>query len=193
MNGELKVICGCTGSGKTSIAMKEFDPVKSGLVYDFQNHWGKLVFYDEKGEKIEKPGCKLIRSHTELSKLRLRVSPENFDINSFIHIVKHLRGFTMVIEEATGLFPNGIISQDLIKLVLSKRHSKNDFIFVFHALNRIPPQFIEFINELYLFNTYDLWRNVRSKFPKIYDDWRRIQANAVTNKYYFEKLTPPLS
>lgn len=191
--GKLIIVAGHTGSGKTSHAMKIANDRKNLFVYDFQNHWGNTQFYDENGTEIKGNPCKLITKNTELSKTRMRVSPVNFNIHQYTHIVKHLKGFTMVVEEATGLFPNGTISQELIQIVLSKRHTKNDFIFVFHALHRVPPQFIEFINELHLFSTYDQDKNIQAKFPKIYSKWREIQVVSESKPYHFETLLPPLS
>lgn len=192
--GQLKVFAGAKGTGKTSKCMEEFRDVESGIVYDFQNHWGKLKWYNGEGEEQEEEGCKLIRSVSELRvNEKLRVSPENFNINSFTSMIKHLKGFTFVFEEATGLFPGGVISQDLIMETLSCRHTGNNFYFVFHALHRVPPQLIEFINELYLFKTHDLEQNIRRKYNRIFDRWRHVQAMSESNPYYFEKLTPPLS
>lgn len=193
MNGKLKVIAGTTGTGKTSVSMREFDLCKYGLVYDFQNQWHTLKYYDDNGNEIVKDGCKLVKTVSDLSKTRMRLSPENFGIYEYIHIIKNLRGFTMVIEEATGLFPNGRIPQEFIKTILSKRHTQNDFILVFHALHRVPYQIFEFIDELYLFNTYDDENNIKKKFNKIYPEWRHVQEVAKDNKHYYKTLLPPLS
>lgn len=191
--GQLKVFAGRKGTGKTSLCMKEFSPIKSGIVYDFQNHWGELTYYNE-GEKITEPGCRLIRNPAEIKVgEKLRVSPENFNIHNFTAMIKHFKGFTFVFEEATGLFPDGRISQELIQETLSCRHTGNNFYFVFHSLHRVPPQLIEFINELYLFQTYDNEVAIKKKYSKIFDQWRKIQVMGESNPYYYEKIIPPIS
>jgi hypothetical protein len=193
IEGQLKIFCGATGSGKTMEAMKETLNYKCLLVYDFQNQWHTITQIDNgKEEIVSGAGCRLIRFFKELSKSRLRVSPENFSINDYIHIMKHVKGFTFVMEESTGLFPGGRIPQELIKQALSKRHTGNNFIFVFHAINRIPIQLIEFIDELYLFRTNDLESKVKSKIPGTFDKWQNIRKEAEKNPFYFEKILPPL-
>lgn len=192
--GTLDIFCGRTRTGKTSEAMKRIADEKKVFCYDFQNHYENLTYFNE-GNKVTQEGLTLVRTMSDFDEQvnknrngRLRVSPVDFDINKYLAISKVMRGYTMLIEEATGLFPNGRISQDMIEQVLSKRHTGNSFIFIFHSMHRVPPQMYEFIDSLYLFKTNDLEKNMKSKFPTMIENgtFRRIQNEK--NPFYFEKL-----
>jgi ABC-type dipeptide/oligopeptide/nickel transport system ATPase component len=162
----LETIVGETGSGKSTLAKSIFSQQKFGIVYDFQNEYNVPIF----DRNLRQPKFKL--------------TPDQYKLDKFILFIKNSKNFCFCIEEATGLF-RGNVGTDFVQCVLSKRHTNNRFILVFHALHRIPPQIFEFTDRLYLFKTMDLPENVERKFPAIFQKWNEVQSKP---RYYHEKI-----
>jgi hypothetical protein len=108
---------------------------------------------------------------------RFALSPRNSSLKAFFNLISSCEGYTFVLEEATGYFRNGKLPEEFVKEILSKRHSHNNFILVFHMLNSIPPELWGFTDVVILFKTEDLERNVKNKYPQIYPEWQRLQTS----------------
>ena len=76
------------------------------------------------------------------------------DINRFIEVSKNIRGYNIVIEDATG-FLRGRQSATFARLLTGKIHTQNNFIILFHSINRVPPELMEMANFVVLFKTVD--------------------------------------
>lgn len=191
--GKLKVVAGRTGTGKTSKVMEILSQEKSCFVYDFQKHYHELKWFDETGHIHQEEGLTLVNNINEFDKearggnLKLRVPP-SFGIYHYLAVANVMEGFTMAIEEATGLFPNGRIPNEMVEMILSKRHTGNDWILVFHNMHRVPIQLYEFIDELYLFKTNDVERNIKAKFPVLLENGIYSEIKNHLNPYYHRKL-----
>ncbi len=166
------LICnvGSTGTGKSTLINDDFiDKGRKILVYDFQNEYKDLPYYNGKNLTGQ------MRYHGSLV--------------MFQRLIKTLpKGYTVVIEEATGVF-SGKAGQSFIEMILSKRHHARIYICNFHSLHRIPKNLVEFCDLLVLRKTGDFGSDVKSKFPHLYDEWLQIKKSS--NKY--EKRTYTLS
>lgn len=150
----LTVICGETGSGKSSIAKEIVKKSGHVNVYDVQNEYGLKAY----------PG----------DRKRFCLSPPKHNIKHFIKVVQNTTGFLHVIEEGTGVF-KGTVGKEFIGEILGKRHTGNRFVLIFHQLHRIPPDLYEFIDVLVMFRTGDLEKNIKSKYPDLLDRFRMLQ------------------
>jgi hypothetical protein len=85
------------------------------------------------------------------------------DIETFIKRCKFLKNTNIVIEDATG-FLRGKQSAEFSRLLVGKMHTGNNYIILFHSLNRVPPELMEMANTLILFKTIDNLKTVETKF-----------------------------
>lgn len=171
----LIINAGSTGTGKSTLIKRMLAQSSKFLIFDVQNEYDGIPIYNGK----------------ILPKMRFCKN----DIIKFIDLVKRLdKGYNVFIEEATG-FIKGRSSLDFIKLVLSKRHLKINFILNFHSLHRVPLDLVEFTDIIYLRKTGDLEKNVKEKFPDILETWKKVKKSP--NKYevralYLSNLTEHL-
>jgi len=162
----LILIVGHTGQGKTTW-LNNFIKGKRQYVFDVNNEYGSL------------PNDS-------------RVSPamRNTDMNvkRFLDISKGLRNYNIVFEDATGFF-RGKQSADLIKQIVGKRHTGNNFLILFHSINRVPPELMEMSNYVILFKTNDNFEIVEKKFKnkRITDTFLQLQK--MKQYSYFEIKT----
>jgi ABC-type sugar transport system ATPase subunit len=85
------------------------------------------------------------------------------DVKKFLDTCKNLKKTNIIFEDATGFF-RGKQSAQLIRLIVAKMHSGNNFILLFHSVNRVPPELMELANLLVLFRTVDNLETVEKKF-----------------------------
>lgn len=197
--GSVRVLAGMKGSGKTTLGMS-FISSKFGspntICYDPFNNFGQIEWVNESGGINKEKGLLLIKDENHLrasyksGEKRIRFAPPFWEVEDFINILRMSKNFHILLEESTGLFPNGRIPSRLIMECQGTRHTGNHVIFMFHSLNSVPPQIFTFIDELYLFRTGDLERNIKSKFPRLLSNgiYERVNAHPVEDHYY-ELLT----
>jgi hypothetical protein len=127
--GKNIAIIGATGTGKTT------DTIEIGESVDFQT---KLVF-DINNEYTN------IEGYTCVYEKR----PQ------FVERALKLRDSLIVFEESAIFFRHGKNSDDIIELMLKRRHLNNVCIFNFHALGQIPLFIVHYIDEMILHHTND--------------------------------------
>jgi len=170
----LILVIGGTSSGKSPF-VKNFIRGKNCLVFDYQNEYGILNKYGERNtdvlsEDITQPRAKIFCPASQ-----------------FIQIIKRRRNTNIVWEEATGFFA-GRIGQDLTQEILSKAHTGNNFIFIFHSVQRIPKAIIEFANVVVLFRTGDQLEDIKKKIPKVLPQAYDLVRNPAQGKHYIVKI-----
>jgi hypothetical protein len=143
---------GMTGEGKTTWT-KNFIKGKNCLVFDINNEYQDLP--------------------TDWKQKRGRFIGIHED---FIQICQIRKNTNLVFEEATGFLQGGI-SKDLQKLIIAKRHQKNNLIFIFHSINRVPPALFEMCNYVVLHKTADIEKQVEKKNPKLISAFRKLQRS----------------
>ena len=82
------------------------------------------------------------------------------DINKFVKICGEIKGYNIVIEDATG-FLRGRQSATFARLLTGKIHQQNNYIILFHSINRVPPELMEMANYVVLFKTVDNIDNLK--------------------------------
>lgn len=148
----LILIAGHTGQGKTPYLNSTF--LKNESVPNPENK-EKRIYYPVIGSNKQY----IFDVNDEY---RLPVDSRKFDrmrhidcdIEIFMDKCKELKGFNIVIEDATG-FLRGKQNAKFARLLTGKIFSKNNYILIFHSINRIPPELMEMANFLILFKTND--------------------------------------
>lgn len=110
------------------------------------------------------------------------------DFETFMRKLTKVRNAVIAIEEATIFFNNRSTSDELTKLLVSKRHANNYIFLCFHSLRSVPRFVYDLCNYITLFKTNDSPEVVEQKFKdaRINDMLIRIKSN--TNPFYNETL-----
>ncbi len=138
------MIIGMTGQGK-SLFTKNLIKDKQSYVFDVNNEY------------------KGIASEVNTS----------CDENNFISECEKKQNTYCVFEEATGFF-NGKIPVRLKKLIIGKRHSGNNYLFLFHSIQDAPPALVRLCNFVVLFKTNDERKTVEKKYEKLYQPFIKL-------------------
>lgn len=85
------------------------------------------------------------------------------DDKKFIENCKKITNTNIVFEDASG-FLRGKQSKEIARLIVQRRHSNNNYIILFHSINRIPPELLEYCNYIILFKTGDNLKDIDNKF-----------------------------
>lgn len=140
-----------TGQGKTTFVKEYLKKASKSLVFDVNNEYSEHE-YDEHAEHARFIG----------------------NYKQFIELVKTRKNTVCVFEEATGFF-KGRISQEMTAEIIKKRHSGNQFLFLFHSIQRVPKELIELCNYIVLFKTNDIAPDVAKKNPKLLKPFLELQ------------------
>lgn len=151
----LTIIIGETGSGKSTLAKQIFKSVDHGIVYDVQNEYECQTY--------------------QQNKKKFKLSPTDTDTKKLMLYFENCKGYSFFVEECTALF-RGTIDKKFTNLILSKRHTKNNFFLIFHSLHRVPMQLMEFCDVLVMFKTNDVEDNIKKKYPKYFDSFKKLQT-----------------
>lgn len=154
------LVVGMTGQGKSQWVKNYLKGVKS-FVFDINNEYGGLASE------------------------RYLIDAKGKDETGFINECFNKTGTVCVFEEATGFF-EGKTGKELRRLLINKRHTKNNYIFIFHSLSSVPPRIMQMANFLVLFKTGDEAYQVESKFPSLVKDHENVmkmkQYSFITKK-----------
>lgn len=158
----LILIAGQTGQGKTPYLNETFlknkhippvPPIVKGKYYA-NSESNRQYIFDVNNEYLlpddygqHKPQMR----HTEMN------------IKKFISVASSLKNTNVVIEDATG-FLRGRQSEDFARMLTAKMFTQNNYIIIFHSINRIPPELMEMANYLVLFKTNDNIDIIDTKF-----------------------------
>lgn len=138
----LFIFIGHTGQGKTTMANNLIKD-KRLYVFDVNNEYPKLP--------------------NDTGTLYPRMRNVDLNMKKFISICEKLKGYNILIEDATG-FLRGKINDSFSRLLVGKRHTKNNYLILFHSINRVPPEIMEMSNFIYLFKTNDNVKIIDTKF-----------------------------
>jgi hypothetical protein len=125
----INIVCGGQGQGKTTFVKNSVSKMQGVIVLDVNNEY----------KDLEKEGAKLIIKD-------FRTSLEN---------IKNLNGITLIVEEATVFFSNRKYDENLLELIIRKRHQKNNIFLIYHSLTDIPDYLLRLSDYLILFKTKD--------------------------------------
>ena len=155
----LIIIVGGTGQGKSTFVNKNL--LKNQIK---KNQFNKDVFclspasrnqyiFDINNEYIL-PDDSVLRPH---------MRNVNCDDKQFINNCAQVKNTNIVFEDASG-FLRGKQSKQVARLIVGRRHTNNNYIILFHSINRVPPELMEYCNYFVLFKTNDNLKDIDQKF-----------------------------
>lgn len=138
------------GTGKTTF-IKRYIKGKRSCVFDVNNEYKGLP--DDNRKPVS------------------RVTDLNH--KAFIQLCLEKRDTCCVWEDATG-FIEGRLSDDFRKALVSKRHTGNVNILVFHSVSSVPPRLIQLSDYVILFKTSDEVYQIEKKYPSLLKYFKSI-------------------
>lgn len=138
----LITVIGATGQGKTTLVNKMIEG-KNQYVFDVNNEYKNLP--DDRQKFVS------------------QMRNVDMDIKRFISNCSRLRNTNIVFEDATG-FLRGRQGEQMARLMVAKRHTNNNYIILFHSINRVPPEIMEMSNFVLLMRTRDNANVIQQKF-----------------------------
>ena len=87
----------------------------------------------------------------------------DYDMETFIKKAAALKCYNIIFEDATG-FLRGRQQPEIIKQIISKRHTGNNYIMLFHAIENVPPELMRIANFVFIFKTGDNLHSINKKF-----------------------------
>lgn len=134
MKGKCIVIAGGTGTGKSTI-------VKSLLA---GANPANVLLYDVNNEHP---------NYTEKYKNPYTQQVELPELDDFLLQCKLSRNCIIAVEEATMFFSNKGRSDEMVSVLVRKRHTMNNIILVYHSLRSMPKYILDFVNYLVILKT----------------------------------------
>lgn len=108
------------------------------------------------------------------------------DFDNFLQQVMKTTDKNIIFEEATG-FLAGRTGAEVKRIVINKRHTNNNYIFLFHSIADVPPFLFRLSNYVILFKTADTVQGVKEKEPKLLKPFLELQR-AENFKYKILKM-----
>src|SRR6478752_3137009 len=121
------LVIGAAGQGKSPFIQKMIEG-KRCFVFDIQNEYGSKTKY---------PGQQAMNLSSNVNEIRSRYTGINMD--EFLDLCAKKKDTICVFEEATAFF-QGRTERKMIRHLISKRHTGNQSILVFHSINSVPPR-----------------------------------------------------
>lgn len=103
----------------------------------------------------------------------------NTSIAEFLENAKNRENSLIVFEEATIFFSHSNRTENIINLMVRKRHTGNSIIFVFHSLRALPLYIIDLLDLIVLFKTNENKDLILRKFK---EETELISAFLAINK-----------
>jgi len=156
---------GQTGAGKTTFVKKKILNRLLTGEYDI-----KPFIFDPNGEYIEYG------------------SEKNTSFKDFINECMNREKSLIVFEEATIFFRHGVNSEQIMNMLVRKRHTQNIIVLNFHALRQVPAHILDFTDYLTLFRTKDNPNIIYNRFkdyPEVIQLYEVLSS--VKDEKYFNK------
>jgi len=111
------------------------------------------------------------------------------DQKRFISNCNAIQNTNIVYEDASG-FLRGKQSDELIRLIVKRRHVGNNWFLLFHSVNRVPPEIMEYTNYIVLFRTGDNLKDIQQKFSneKLDSIFNEINNSPKSKRFVIQKL-----
>lgn len=173
----LVLIIGMTNEGKSYFTKQYLSKARRVLAFDVNNEYCEGTGKGNKGSEELGTCYPLIGLDDEIpDKARFYGKPQDF-----LALSKEVTNTHVVFEEATGFF-KGRISQDMTEQIIGKAHTGNQYIFLFHSIQRTPKELFELANYCVLFRTGDIEDDVKRKAPRILPAFKKLQKAAPRSK-----------
>lgn len=176
MSGNVYLIIGAAGSGKSPFVKKMIGVNKRCCIFDVR---------DEYGNRTKYAGQQPLNIPTNTALMRSRYVGR--EMNQFIDICDKKRDTICVFEEATMFFEGKTWAK--MRMILTDRfHTRNTYCLLFHSINSVPPRMMELTNYVVLFKTNDEEVNVKRKFSKILEHFKHLQIQKQGESLIIEML-----
>lgn len=169
------IVMGAPGMGKSPFAQKMIAGRRC-FVFDINNEYGTRTKY--KGQ------TPINLSHDPRA---LRCRYIGTDINQFSQLVMQRRDTVVIFEEATAFFrgrQKGITSQ----IIIGRIHTGNTYVFLFHSINRVPPELMEIADIAVLFKTNDEEKTVARKYARLYNYFIDLRDKQAGDKHIIQMI-----
>lgn len=172
MGGEAITLAGFTGSGKTHFCKSYALLRENVLVFDVNNEYN-LPEWD-------------ISKKWEGG--RFRYTGMNFNaflscisgIDSNGALIKKILNTNIICEDASG-FMKGQIGKNAMQIFQGKRHSNNNYFFLYHAVELVPRDIYRFTNKFVLFAVNETPKQIGKRFLAL--EQAAIKLNLSKEKY----------
>lgn len=157
------IVMGAPGMGKSPFAQAMIKERKC-LVFDINNEYGPRTKY---------PGQVPIGLSSDIRQPRCRYI--GYDIKAFTLLAMSKTNTVVIMEEATAFF-RGKQSQETSKLIIGRIHTGNTYVFLFHSINRVPPELMEIADIAVLFKTNDEEKTIMRKYPRLFIPYTKLRT-----------------
>lgn len=151
---KLYIIIGAPGQGKSEF-VKQAIQGRRCFVFDIQNEYGSRTKY--KGQRPL-----LLSDNPNAERARYT----GHDLEQFQQMCLRKRDSILVFEEATMFF-EGRTGKTTRQIMISRKHTGNAIMFLFHSINSVPPRIMEISEYVVLFKTNDQEHTVRYKYNNL--------------------------
>lgn len=108
----------------------------------------------------------------------------NLNFKDFLERAKEKRNTTIVFEEATIFFKQQGSSEDMLNLLVRKRHTNNLIILNFHSLRKVPLDILDFANYMIIRKTNDLDSVISKKYEEHIEIWEAYKEVKESENQY---------
>lgn len=157
------IVMGAPGMGKSPFAQKMIENRRC-LIFDVNNEYGTRTKY---------PGQIPFNISSNVRDMRCRYI--GWDINTFSNLAMAKKNTVVIFEEATMFF-RGKQKQETSRLIIGRIHTGNTYVFLFHSINRVPPEIMEIADIAVLFKTNDEEKTILRKYPRLYEPYKILQS-----------------
>lgn len=169
------LIIGAPGTGKSPFAQKMIEGRRC-LVFDVNNEYGSRTKY---------PGQVPFQLPTDIRQPRSRYV--GWDIKQFTTIAMARTESVIIIEESTAFF-RGNQSALTSRLIIGRKHTGNVLVFLFHSINRVPPEIMEMSDWVVLFRTNDEERTIERKYPRLLPYFLELQIAPKGDRRFIQMI-----
>lgn len=170
----MKLICviGHRGAGKTYLTQNSIlKRVKNSVVWDQNpgdNYDGRYINI---GDPIKGP-CKF--------------RPDKASFWEFIEFIETQKNFTLVIEDATIYLTGAVQNEKLRKVIIGARHRNVTLVFLFHAIDVVPPFIMQQANFVILGKTSERPEAFKKyRLPELEKGYKALRQKAKKENYPF--------
>lgn len=158
----MQIIMGAPGQGKSPYAQKMIEGRRC-LVFDVNNEYGLRTKYPGQrpiglSHNTKEPRCRFIGT----------------DLNVFMQLALSKKDTVVIFEEATMFF-RGKLRKETSQLIIGRIHTGNHYLFLFHSINRVPPEIMEIADLAVLFRTNDEEATVQRKYSRLYPAFMELK------------------
>lgn len=109
------------------------------------------------------------------------------DFKNFLSECMKKTDHNLIFEDATG-YLNGRTADDVRKLIVAKRHKRNNILMLFHSISAVPPFIFQLANYIVLFKTADELNTVKSKKEILVKPFLKLQQQPKYSRIFVKSI-----